>query len=87
MGRPSLLGDSQNDVDSLILADFAEEGEEHLIPGLQHSASLAIAMSSLTLILSDVLQTLYTVAAKREWLVKSSEQLMQTFFHFEHALQ
>ncbi|CVL08993.1 uncharacterized protein FPRN_14603 [Fusarium proliferatum] len=87
LGRPSLVDDSQMDVEPLLESDFMEgncDGVETDVP-LQYRTS--VSMASLSIILSDLLKTFYTIKSKQEWLKhRSAEKLFSEYARLDRSL-
>ncbi|GAM39363.1 hypothetical protein TCE0_034f10852 [Talaromyces pinophilus] len=86
LGRPSHLRDSDANVAMLKLSDFAPEGSELPPPDNLAPAKVFIAMTELSVILSEILSTFYTVKAIHEHSV-GLEELENSCTEFESKLE
>ncbi len=86
LGGPSHLRDSDANVAMLKLSDFAPEGSELPPPDNLAPAKVFIAMTELSVILSEILSTFYTVKAIHEHSV-GLEQLEISCTEFESKLE
>ncbi|KFZ01591.1 hypothetical protein V500_00687 [Pseudogymnoascus sp. VKM F-4518 (FW-2643)] len=87
LGRPSYLHDEQNDVSMLTMADFALEGSLQPSPANEKPAQLFIGVTTLSVILSNILANFFTVKAINSRQTMALDELESICTSFEDKLK